>query len=157
MNTLALALDLFGAAPTQYSNFPFRSMGVFNGKPIACGDGGIFELTGDTDQGTAIAALVDLPVNDFGTRKQKRLRTAAVGYETGGSLTLTLTPDEGTGTAYTLPRRRSAQVQQSAHLPLQRTAPGRYWSVRIENVSGCDFSLDELEIRPIILGDRPRG
>ena len=43
-----------GAATTQYTNFYYNSMVKFNHKYLCANSDGLFEVTGDTDNGSAL-------------------------------------------------------------------------------------------------------
>ena len=151
---LGICTRLENLAPSQYAGWTFTSLVSFNGQTVAFGADGVCELGGDTDNGTDIDSVIELPTVDM--VKQARLREAFVGYEADGNLTFQVTADETDTTSYELAPAKSGQVQQNGRVPMQRTQPGRYWMLRIENQGGCDFALDTVEIRPVKLGRRGR-
>lgn len=153
---LGICVRLENLAPSQYADWSFASLVNFNGKTVAFGPDGVCELGGDTDKGEDINGIVELPTQALAGSKQCRLRNALFGYETDGNLTFTTVSDETQTTSYTLAPVKAGQVQQSGVLPLQRTLPGRYWMCRFENVAGCDFSLDTVEVNTIPLGRKVR-
>jgi hypothetical protein len=141
-----IALNLKRMAASQYRNFDFNSMCVFNGQPIACNAEGIFSLdTSETDNGIAINSYIELPTVDFGYLGAKRFRKLYLGYETSGSLKFTFNIDGGTDASVTLTPSQVGQIQHRDIIPMSRAQKGVYWIFKIENVSGCDFSLDNLE------------
>jgi len=150
---LGICTRLENLASSQYADWTFSSLVTFNGKTVAFGDG-VCELGGDDDNGSAIAAVIELPTVDF--VRQARLREAFIGYETDGTLQFKTTSDETETTTYQLGVSKSG-VSQSGRVAMRRTNPGRYWMLRIENTLGCDFGLDLVEIRPLILSRRKRG
>lgn len=143
-------------ALSQYLGFDFNSLCVFSGKVLGVNDDGLFELTGDTDNGADIDAFVELPTTDFGSEKQKRVRCGLVGYEADGDLTVTVTLDETTAQSATLSPKKAGSVEQSVKVPLQRTLPGRYVMTRIDNVDGSNFALDAVSLDLVELGRKPR-
>lgn len=153
---LGICVRLENLAPSQYADWTFTSLVSFNGKTVAFGPDGVCELGGDTDNGEDIASIVELPTQALEGSRQCRLREALIGYETDGNLTFKTTADETQTTSYELPPVKSGQVQQSGLLPLQRTLPGRYWMLRVENVDGCDFGLDSIEVKTVPLGRKAR-
>lgn len=141
-----IALNLKRMAASQYRNFNFNSMCMFNGRPLACNDEGIFSLDdAETDNGTEINSYIELPTTDFGYLGSKRFRKLYVGYETSGSIKVTVKADGGTEASFTLTPAKTGQIQHRDILPMSRRQKGSYWILRIENVNGCDFSLDNIE------------
>jgi len=139
-------------AVSQYCDYDFNSL---CGK-LAAGPEGIFTLDdADTDNDVAIDSIVELPLTDFGISNQKRLRSVYFGYEAEGSLKLTVTNDEGNEREYTL--EATTNTQHGGKVSINRNGKGRYWQLKIENVEGCDFSIDSIEVIPVILGRKPSG
>jgi len=155
MKRLVLCLNVEKLAPTQWRNYDFNSFCIFQGVNIAATTTGIFKVdTGNTDNGTNINAYFKTHTSDYATSYQKRLRTMYVGGEASGTLELLVTNDE------TNERTREftldEQTQRSAKISIGRgngTYPGkgRYWNYLIQNTSGCDFSIDMIEVMAIIL------
>ena len=155
---LGLSVCLNNLAVSQYCNHKFDSMVKFGGKYLAAGRDGIFTLDdAETDGGATIDSIVELPLTDFGISHQKRLRSIYIGYETEGSLKLTVTNDEGNEREYTLTALKTGNIQHGGKVSVNRDGKGRYWKLKIENVNGCDFSLDMIEVIPVILWRKPSG
>ena len=82
----------------MYKGFNFNSMCVDKGgRLLAAGDGGIYEIGGDTDDGDLIAAFFELPTKDFGTSKNKKLREVLVSGETDGEFVIESGDGDATG------------------------------------------------------------
>ena len=144
--SLGLSMCLNNLAISQYCRYDFDSL---CGK-LAAGKDGIFTLDdAEDDAGVTIDSIVELPLTDLGISYQKRLRSIYVGYETEGSLKITVSDDEGNERDYML--AATSDNQHGGKVCIGRDGKGRYWQLRIENVNGCDFSLDMIEIIPIIL------
>ena len=144
--SLGLSMCLNNLTVSQYCRYDFDSL---CGK-LAAGKDGIFTLDdAEDDAGVTIDSIVELPLTDLGVSYQKRLRSIYVGYETKGSLLLKVSDNEGNERDYTLVANSSKQ--HGGKVSVGRDGKGRYWQLRIENVNGCDFSLDMIEIIPIIL------
>ena len=155
---LGLSMCLSNLAVSQYCRNKFDSMCKFGGKYLGAGRDGICILdNAETDGGIIIDSIIELPLTDFGLSHQKRLRSIYVGYETEGSLKLTVSNDDGNEREYTLTALKIGNIQHGGKVPVNRDGKGRYWKLKIENVDGCDFSLDMIEIIPIILGRKPSG
>lgn len=141
-----IALNLKRVAASQYRNFNFNSMCMFNGQPIAANSDGIFSLDdAETDNGTEIDSYVELPTTDLGFLRAKRFRKLYLGYETSGSIKFTVKIDGGAEAPVTFTPSQTSQIQHRDPIPMSRAQKGVYWIFRVENVDGCDFSLDNLE------------
>ena len=151
---LGLCTELSLLAVTQYAGFNFDSMCKLGDVYLGCNARGIFELDGSTDEGMDIDAFFELPTTDFGLSKQKRIRKVYLGYEASGSLVLEVKDDEDNVRKYTLEAALSDNREHSAKIPVGRDGKGRYWSFKIENVAGCDFSVDSIDASIVILGKK---
>lgn len=155
---LGLSMCLNNLAVSQYCNHKFDSMVKFGERYIGAGRDGIVTLDdAETDGGAVIDSVIELPLTDFGISHQKRFRSIYVGYETEGTLKLTVTNDEGNEREYTLVALKTGNLQHGGKVPVNRDGKGRYWKLKIENVDGCDFSIDMIEVIPVILGRKPSG
>lgn len=156
--SLVVAMQLNQLALTQYSNYNFNSGCEFQGEYLAANSDGIFKLDdGDLDNTTEIDAFAELVMTDLGVVNQKRLRFVYVGYEADGGMRLLIKNDEGNERTYDLVPLGASDAQGSGRLSVGRDGKGRYWSFRIENTNGCDFSLDHIEVVPIVLVRKPEG
>jgi hypothetical protein len=130
----------------------------FGDKYIGVGKEGIFILDdAETDDEVNIDSIIELPLTDFGISHQKRLRSIYVGYETAGTLKLTVSNDEGNEREYILPPLKAGNLEHGGKVLINRDGKGRYWKLKIENVDGCDFSLDMIEIILTVLARKPSG
>lgn len=144
-------------AVTQYQDFDFNSMTVFNDQIIGANDSGIFTHTGDKDNGANIEAYAKPILTDFGSEFQKRIRAAYIGYQADGQIKLTVEDDEGNSRSYQL-HAIDKSSQHGNKLPVGRDGKGRYWQFKVENVNGSDFTVDNLSVEAIILSTKkPSG
>lgn len=147
-----ISINLKRVAATQYRNFDFNSMCVFNGIGLAANADGLYTLDdAETDNSTDINSYVEFPTSDLGILGSKRFRKLYIGYETSGSIKFTVKVDGGTDDSTILSAAKTGQVQHRGIVPMSRSQKGTYWIFKIENVSGCDFSIDNIEGIPIIL------
>lgn len=154
-NKFSLNINLSNLSVTQYCNFSFNSFCKIGNSFFGSNEDGIFELTGNTDNGDNIEAFAELILSDFGISAIKRIRTAYVGGEADGRLTLTLKDDEDNSRTYDIDLT-SGSKQSSGKVSVGRDGLGRYWQVRIDNTSGVYFAIDSIELLPTILGRKPR-
>ncbi|RPI56185.1 MAG: hypothetical protein EHM49_00890 [Deltaproteobacteria bacterium] len=155
---LGLSMCLSNLAVSQLCKYKFDSMVKFGDVYVGAGPDGIFTLEdSDTFDGGEIDSVVELPLTDLGVSYQKRLRKIHVGFETNGSLKVTVSNDEGNEREYTLTPLNTSNLQHGSRVSVNRDGKGRYWKLRLENIDGCDFSLDSIEVIPIILARKPSG
>lgn len=152
---LGLCLELSSLAPSQYINYNFDSMCKFGNTYLGCNSSGISELSGDKDELTDIDAFFKLITTDFGISNQKRVRKIYLGYEASGLLILEVRDDEDNIRIRILPTLLEDQRQHGASIAIGRNGKGRYWTFKLENVGGCDFSIDSLDALVTILGKKP--
>lgn len=145
---IGIEMNLARAAPTQMLDYNFNSMCWFNQKWIGANEDGLHALDVRDAAGVDVPdALFELPMSDFGIQGRKRLMFVWVYYEAAGDLLLTITPDDGASFTCPLPARLGGNRQTMARrVPVDRTCSGYYFSIRIENVAGCDFSIDRIEV-----------
>jgi len=158
MSNLTLCAELTGARVSQYLRYNFNSLCKFGDVYLGAGSNGIAVLDdGHLDGTEIIDAFFELPTSDLGDNQQKRLRTAYLGCETNGRLMLTVKDDDNNERHYLVEPNHSGNQQHTIKVPLGRNGKGRYWMLRIENLNGADFSVDEIAVLPIILNRRPAG
>lgn len=138
-----------GLAVSQYAGFAFSSLGRVGDAVLATGEGGLFRLGGDTDDGAAIAAVVEFPLTDLGAESPARLRDLRVRGRFEGEMAVDLAVDHG-------PDRRIAfgPLAGAGRFPVGRGGQGREWRARLENVDGAAFVLDELRLTHVALDRR---
>lgn len=141
MRMLTLDTNLkAGNATTQYTNFDFNSMVMFNGIALGASENGIFELQGNLDDTVAIDAYFEPVTSDIGIAGPKRMRYLYTEAKINGSLDINISVDGGTVQSY--------RISDTALTPLrQRTIVskilhGTYWLYQYRNVNGADFSVD---------------
>ena len=140
----------------SYTNFNFNSYTKFNNQYLAAGDGGLFALTGDTDNGVQINSVARTGITDMGTSHLKRVDYVYAGYRTMGSMMLRVITNDLKTRDY----KMASTGETGLHVKriyLARGVDARYWQFEIQNVNGADFKLDCLEIKPTVLSRRIQG
>ncbi|MFA5457338.1 MAG: hypothetical protein WC261_06880 [Synergistaceae bacterium] len=124
--------------PSMYSGFNFNSYCVFENRAFAANGTGIYELTGDTDAGTAIHSGVLMHNSDFGAPHQKRFRRGYLGIS-GGSPVMVLETEDGGRLAYTIDNNGKAVFSHEQK--------SKKWTLSVS-----DFDeLDSIKLIPVIL------
>ncbi len=150
---LGLRINLKNMAVGQYLGFNFNSMAVINGVPIGASSDGIFSLfDAETDNGTDIASIVETALSNFGVMTEKKPRRLYLSLESSGSLLIKLKADDGDYKSYSFTPKQLSQLQHRTPLNVSSFQKGDFWMIRVENVDGCDFSIDDLSALFIILG-----
>lgn len=144
----AVSMHTERQALVEYSNFEFNSFAKFNGVFIAASENGIFELAGDKDDGVDIDSVIRTGTTDFGSQHLKRVTQMHVSYITEGNLLLSTITDKAFANQYTLKQTPEVGLHPVRVL-LGRGVMARHWQFEIRNVSGCDFSLNEMQCDPI--------
>jgi hypothetical protein len=153
---LGICLNLKGGQLSQWANYNFNSMVRIGDNHVGAGDNGLIKLNnGEIDNTTPIEAFFELVKSDWGIAHQKRIRYIHIGFECDGDLLLTAKDDDGNEIVYEVNPNHAPDQQHSAKVPGSRAAKGRYWTMRIENINGSDFSIDMIKVRPVILARKP--
>lgn len=123
---------------TRYDNYPFESVANIGGYYVGVSDAGIFELSGDSDDGDPINARVDYGLQRFGSGNLKRLEQIYLGIKSTGQMYVKVTAE---GASYTYPLRDFSEYMQT-----QRVTPGKgmratYFGFELGNTLGSDFEL----------------
>jgi hypothetical protein len=149
---------------TKYTNFPFNSfmrIGGENGRAVRSHRHRPLRMEGADDAGVPIAAKLRLGMSSMGTRAQKRMASAYLGYTASGDLRVkAVVADEVTGDRTAHSYRlyaRGASSMREGRVPIGKGLQAPYWDFVVENVDGADFELDVIEILPIYLERRVRG
>lgn len=144
----AYALNTERRALTTYSGLQIRGLTQFNGVYLACGPGGLFALSGDTDDGALINATVRLANTDFGDPKLKRVEAMYVNYRTDGDLSLKVITDQFDEYDYPLPGMGFTTLDNQ-RVKVGKGLKGVYWTFELTNVDGADFEFDRLQVDPL--------
>lgn len=137
-------------ALTKYTNFPFNSFAVFAGRYLGAGPDGIFELTGDTDAGTAIQAVARFGVTDLGSSRVKRVNHVYIGMRAPQgkkAMLLRVLTNETQQRDYGVKASISAGLH-TTRVDLGQGVESRYWQFELRNRDGVDFSVDTVEVAP---------
>lgn len=135
------------AAVSRYLRMPANSMCQMNGKTYVANAGGIYEYGADDDAGQDIRASVQWPKTDFQDGRTKRMEVARFGVKTAGRMRLKAMANEDTPHYYLL--MPASDKMKGTRVPIGKGMAGRYWSMRLDNVAGCDFELDSAEFLPV--------
>jgi hypothetical protein len=145
-DTVAFAVNCRTLMGSEYEHFPFTSLARQGREYYGAIADGIYRLTGPTDAGTPINANLIGAISDFGNRNEKYFPYAHVFLRGEGALSLTLVTDETKPRDYPVTAREGQQGLHTKRCKLARGIKGRSAQLKISNVDGCDFDLQEIQL-----------
>lgn len=137
---------------TQRTNYPFNSFFELDGEVYGCSGDGLFTLGGDTDDGTDIDAYIETPAISMGDPARMPYFYAAL--KSDGDLQLTVTPNKKAASAVTYDIRPVATDLHTLKRKLGEGVKASFWTFKLANVDGVDFSLFAMDILPALIGHR---
>lgn len=145
-NGAVWVVNLDTNASVQYERYGFNSFFHRGSEYYGVANDGIYKLSGDTDAGDPIDALVEFARTNLGKTQAKRL--SAVYLAASGNTLVLKVVTPGRTNLYTA-RWGGADMRN------QRVAPGKglqsaYWQFSVLNQNGEDFDLGGLEFLPIV-------
>lgn len=142
---IAWVMNTESTAMSWYSNFDVESIAQVSGTTFAVGPEGVFELTGDTDIGESIDAIVRTDFRDYGSANTKRLETIYIGYVSVDTLAALLrVKDSGHPASYFSMEARDASAPRTSRITPAKGLWGRYWQVELQNVNGGAFTVYDM-------------
>ena len=138
-------------ATSQYDDYGYASFYSYGGKNYGVAEDGIYELTGNTDNGVDIDALVDFGRTDLGSMYRKRVTSAYVDVGSDGKMELVIETDRQTSEF----EANSFSPAVSRHrINMGSTLSGYYWNPILTNNNGYDFNLASIMLEIIELNRR---
>lgn len=139
------AVNTRTGAVTEYQNFEFNSFAQLGHKYLGASSSGLYELDGDTDDGTDVVAHIKSGYAQFGGSKYTSFKAAYLGMRGDGDVILKL--DTGDGKTYTY--QTVIQDMQSTKVRFGKGLRARYFSFELIS-TGPDFDLDTIEFLPLV-------
>lgn len=142
-----LRTNMVRVASSQYINFDFTSMILFNGIKLGAGPNGFKKICCDADDdGTAIEAYFVPLLTDFNIPTPKTVEQIYTSYSSDGTMETSITGDEES----TIGPYDIVAVGSKGH-QRRRVSPGKgfswsYGSIKFGNVDGSDFAIDLIEL-----------
>jgi hypothetical protein len=150
---LTLCLSLGKTAPSQYGNYNFRGMCKFGDKLLGGNEDGVFVLdSGDTDNGTKISAFLRTGPTDFGAEEEKRLRRLYLSFRTDGRMKMGVSGDGKEDVSQEITPANTDLDMIHQKVSGGRDIRGKYLDLKLENVQGSDFTINEVKAVLVILG-----
>jgi hypothetical protein len=142
-----LSMNCENKALTTYTNWAFNSFCTYKGRRFACGDGGIYEIKGTTDEigDGQIDITIKTGLLDFETQQvMMRLRHAFIGYSSSGALVLSVITDDAV--QYDYPITSYTVNDGGQKVKLGKGFKDRYLAFQLANTAGATLNLDKLHI-----------
>lgn len=136
-NLFAYAMNIKTGETSVYTNYAFKFVIRIGHEYYGVKSDGLYQLTGNTDNGTAIDARIRTAETDFGSSFQKRMPYVYLDSDT--ATTIKPTADGAGSTTYD-----SSFHGRRTHL--SRGLTGRFWAVEVANKSGAAMKLGSLEL-----------
>jgi len=141
---------------SEYNNFQFDSLTEYKGVLYGTSDAGLYAMGADTDAGQRITAEIASLMLDFGTSRQKRIRSAYLGYTSENEMVLKVRSVDN-GQLYEHWYKAcpvTAIAPREGRIHVGQGLRSRYWQFELTNVDGGDFEIDQLEMYPLVLTRR---
>lgn len=150
---LTLCVSLGRSAVSQYGNYNFKGMCKFGDRLVGGNEDGLFVLDNtDKDNGADISAHFRTGPTDFGVEQEKRLRRLYVSYRTDGRLRTKVSGDGKDDVSQELVPHNTDLVAVHQKAKGGRDIRGKYLDLKIENVFGADFTINEVKAVLVVLG-----
>lgn len=137
-------LNLRNSGLTEFTNFEFNSFAYFDGKYLAAGPDGVFEVgSSESDAGTAIDWRVRTGSVDYDSSYLKRVPRLYVTGEFAGNVKVrTITSEDGERT-YLLTSNGITGDQQR-RVPIGKGPKALQWAFELEGVEGTDVRISKI-------------
>jgi hypothetical protein len=132
-------------AVSEYRNYPFNSFARVGHKYLGAAADGIYELDGDTDNGTAIIATLRSGLAQMAGSHLGGIKAAYIAARGTGSWVMRIITGHGEVYNYGV----TNQSMRSTKIHIGKGLRARYFAFELVS-SGQDFDLDSLEFLPII-------
>ncbi len=124
---------------TRYEHWPFESYAAFKGVHFGCGPDGIYELTGDDDNGEPIAAMINFGKQSFGSSQLKRVPYVYASLASDGDIYMQVSYTDDN--VYMYPARKVDEYNATVRFDLGRGIKANYLNFELYNENGSKFDL----------------
>lgn len=145
-------INVQNEALSEYTNHSFNSYANFNDKTFAAGPSGLFELSGETDNSTAIPWVLRTGFHDDKDVHQKRLHELVMSLRHDAPVRVRVWTDESTFYDYTLVNYRT--TLQQVRIKTGKGLKSRYYRIELAGAGGTNFEIDSLLAPYVPVGRR---
>ena len=143
---LLMSLNFKNMAPTQLGDIYANSLGVFNGELFVASASGLHKFvspSSEDDDLEVVSAYFELPYSLLGYNGNKSPRSLLISGRILGAIQVDVTDEEGDTVTYTTP---VLDTYSGAKIALQSNQRGRYFIVKVKNLDGSYFSIDQIDM-----------
>jgi hypothetical protein len=140
--TLTLCMNVKNKALTVYGNYIFNSMCHFNGKNIGARSTGLYELSGDYDNGVQIEWNFRTGLLDLEIKQMKKLLQLWFGYKATGDLKLKTIYADGQEYEYDL--QSYSDTEHGSRVKIGKGIRTRYLSLDVSGDVPAEFDVIKL-------------
>jgi hypothetical protein len=135
--------QMLDVAGTHYTNYPFDRFVRFNNIYYGVATDGLYELSGNTFNGTPIMASVETANTDFKTPQLKRAVSLYIAGEVGADFRVTVNSAEVTVDRYNYHTVNKTGAR-NYRVIFGKAIRARYLSYAFTNTNGGDFFIDDI-------------
>ena len=139
-----MVMNAKNKALTEYSNYNFNSFGNFNGKNIGAMSDGLYDLSGDRDDGDFIEWNFRSGYLDLEMKNKNKLRQAWFSYKSNGDLMITVILPSGEKYEYDI--IGYSEEADSSRVKFGKGIRSKYVMLDVKNVNGSTISLDHIKL-----------
>lgn len=143
------AMNTRSGAVTEYADYAFNSFAKIGRRYFAASENGLYELTGDSDDGEDIVARIRSGFLQFGGTQLSRLKEAYLAARGGGNFVLRVVTGDGAIYNYSV----ASANMRSTKVHMGKGMRARYFAYELIS-TGQDFDLDTLEFVPLVVQRR---
>jgi len=143
-----LQVNLKNRAAAQTTQ-AYNSMCKFGEHYLGTTTAGLFRISGTTDNGAEIPAVMRSGMFDLGTERNKRVAYFYLGLETSGDMEFDLLCDGEYMLTIDVPYPGDGKREVMIKVP--RGLSARYWAFEMRNVDGSFFALYSVKVLPVVL------
>ena len=152
MNTIGVFINPNNLAITQFNNFPFNGACCVAENACAVNEDAVYNLfTGSLDGAAKISSRIVFGPTDFGVHNPKRARIIEIGCKCEGTLNVTITDEENRSFTKSGITNTHLFIPEEMIIVGDRNVRGRYLTIAIENVDGCNFELLSVNVTLTIM------
>lgn len=138
------AMNTSTGAVTEYRNYAFNSFAKLGNRYVGASDSGLYELSGDSDDGTDIIAEMKSGFMQFAGAKHALLKRVYMATRGDGDFVLKVVTGEGQEYHYGV----TTTSMRTTKVHLGKGLRARYFAFELIS-EGQDFDLESLEFVPI--------
>jgi hypothetical protein len=141
----AWVLNMHNGAVTRFTNFPFTQFVRFGTKTLGVAADGLYELGGDTDNGTPISWEMETGLDDLGRPGIKHVPYLYLDGIIDGEVEITVIDDRNREFAYQYNTKQRGAIHAPHRRKLGQGIRTRNMAFRIASTTGAYLELDAIE------------